>query len=114
MEDGAADERRMSPQAGENGQSRPLLGSHVSCVGAHSALVTLRESDPPSNTTLSDPFQLRDPPQWRAMRIQLDPLKVVAKADNFRILTTYARQNEPIRKSMSTHPPAERSTFSGR
>jgi hypothetical protein len=50
----------------------------------------------------------------RELSIQLGPLRVVAKAYNFRMLTRYARQNEPIRKSMSTHPPAERSTFSGR
>ena len=102
----------MSPQTGDNGQSRPILGSHVSCVGAHSALVTLREPDPPSNRTLSDSFQLHDPPQCRAMRIQLDPLKVVAKPYNFRILTTYDHQNELIRKSRCTYP-AKGSTFLG-
>jgi hypothetical protein len=44
------------------------------------------------------------------MRIQLDPLKLVAKAYNFQILTTYGRQNELMRKSRWTYP-AEGSTF---
>jgi hypothetical protein len=46
------------------------------------------------------------------MRIRLDPLKVVAKAYNFRILTTYARQNQLMRKSRSTYHPAAGSTIS--
>jgi hypothetical protein len=36
------------------------------------------------------------------LAIQLDQLTVVAMADNFRMLTRYARQNELMRKSI--HP----------
>ena len=48
----------------------------------------------------------------RELSIQLDPLRVVAKAYNFRILTTYDRQNELIWKSRWTYP-AKGSTFLG-
>jgi hypothetical protein len=45
------------------------------------------------------------------MRIQLDPLKVLAKAYNFRILTTYGRQNELTRKSRGGRLPGRGYAF---